>query len=337
MDFKTNITIDASSKKQLLIRNADTHEVVLRYEPNELKVSDNGQKLEFQLKRGLTKGNYYVSIPEYLIFLSGLTFQGIYTKNDWQFKYEGDEQGNYADKVFVKGGTFDMGSNNGDSDEKPIHSVTVRDFYIGKYEVTNAQYAEFLNAKGNQIDSGNTWLDINSSYCQIEKVGNKFQAKSGKETYPVIEVTWYGARAYAQWVGGRLPTEAEWEYAARGGNQSQGYKYSGSNNIDDVAWYSSNTSGSNPRTQVVGTKQPNELDIYDMSGNVWEWCEDTWHGNYNGAPTDGSAWVDSNYTSRVVRGGSWNYFASYCRVAYRLSNNPNNSSDNYGFRVVFLP
>ncbi len=249
----------------------------------------------------------------------------------------------YAAKVFVKGGTFDMGSNNGDSDEKPIHSVTVSDFYIGKYEVTNAQYAEFLNAKGNQSEDGATWLDINNSNCQIEKVGDKFQAKSGKENYPVMLVTWYGARAYAQWVGGRLPTEAEWEYAARGGNKSNGYKYSGSNTFNDVAWYYDNSQNSDNNmsnghgTHTVGTKQANELGIYDMSGNVYEWCEDKWHRNYTDAPTDGTAWIDGNGSNRVIRGGSWSYTPYYCRVANRDDYYPNKGVYFSGFRVVFQP
>ncbi len=246
------------------------------------------------------------------------------------------DNGTYPEdqKVFVKGGTFDMGSNNGASNEKPVHSVTVSDFYIGKYEVTNAQYAAFLNEKGNQREGGKSWLDIDSYYCQIEQVNGVFKAKEGKENYPVIEVTWYGARAYAKWVGGRLPSEAEWEYAARGGNKSNGYKYSGSNNIDDVAWHGSNSGG---HTHTVGTKQANELGIYDMSGNVWELCEDTWHYNYNGAPTDGTAWVDDRHSQRVFRSGSCFYYAKTCRVAKRGLDYPNSSGNNNGFRVVFLP
>ncbi len=129
--------------------------------------------------------------------------------------------------IFVKGGTFNMGSNDSeaDDDEKPIHQVTVSDFYIGKYEVTNKEYCEFLNEKGNQTEGGVTWLDIDDSDCQIEKSNGRFVSKSGKNNHPVIEVTWYGAKAYCKWAGGRLPTEVEWEYAAKAGKN---YKYSGS-------------------------------------------------------------------------------------------------------------
>ncbi len=258
-----------------------------------------------------------------------------------------NDKGTYPQdqKVFVKGGTFMMGSldGEGESYERPQHQVTVSDFYIGKYEVTNAQYAEFLNAKGNQTEGGYTWLDINDGYCQIEQVNGVFKAKAGKENYPVIEVTWYGARAYAKWVGGRLPSEAEWEYAARGGNKSGGYIYSGGNDEQDVMWYSGNSHNtennmsSGKGTHRVGTKQANELGIYDMSGNVWEWCNDKWHSNYIGAPTDGSSWITGGSSNRVLRGGSWDYNADDCRVALRGSYDPDNGDSDIGFRVVFLP
>ncbi len=233
-------------------------------------------------------------------------------------------------KIFVQGGTFKMGSNDSGT-EKPIHSVTLNDFYIGKYEVTNAQFTEFLNAKGNQVESGNNWLSMGGD-CQIYNDKGTFKVKEGKENYPVAYVSWYGARAYAQWVGGRLPTEAEWEYAARGGNKSKGYEYSGSNNIDDVAWY-----GRNSKTKEVGTKQANELGLYDMSGNVSEWCKDKWHYNYENAPTDGTAWVDDEHSNgnRLLRGGSWLGSAIYCRVSSRSSYFPYIGSSDFGFRVVF--
>jgi len=143
--------------------------------------------------------------------------------------------------VQISGGTFQMGSNDGEDDEKPIHSVTVNDFYIGKYEVTNAEFAAFLNVKGNQEEGGTTWLEIESSNCLIEKSNGDFKARTRYENHPVIYVSWYGAKAYCKWLSEttqqnyRLPTEAEWEYAAKGGNKSNGYKYSGSDNVDEVA------------------------------------------------------------------------------------------------------
>ena len=130
----------------------------------------------------------------------------------------------------------------------------------------------------------------------------------------------------------RLPTEAEWEYAARGGQKSRGYKYAGSNALSDVAWYTDN-SGS--KTHPVKQKQANELGLYDMSGNVWEWCQD-WSGSYSSnAQTNPTG--PSSGSDRVIRGGSWNGSASYCRVADRYSNSPGNRNGNLGFRVVLLP
>ncbi len=190
---------------------------------------------------------------------------------------------NYPDRVFVEGGTLESGD----------VMIQLKSFYIGKYEVTNQQYADFLNAKGNQEEGHETWLDIDDEDCQIVQENGVFKPKSGKGNYPVIFVSWYGAKAYAEWVGGRLPSESEWEYAARGGNKSKGYKYSGSDNPDEVAWYDGN---SQRESQSIGTKEANELGIYDMSGNAWEWCQDKWHGN-NGneglpsdTPQDGTAY-----------------------------------------------
>ncbi|MDX1943647.1 MAG: SUMF1/EgtB/PvdO family nonheme iron enzyme [Saprospiraceae bacterium] len=217
--------------------------------------------------------------------------------------------------VLVKGGTFQMGSNEY-AYEKPIHTVTVSDFYISKYEVTFDEYDAFCDATKRQKPADEGW---------------------GHGKRPVINVSWDDATAYCKWLSEktgqnyRLPTEAEWEYAARGGAKSGGFEYSGSKNLDEVAWYGSN-SGS--KTHPVGQKKANELGLYDMSGNVYEWVQDCWNENYKGAPTNGSAWLKGDCSVRVIRGGSWNInFGSYCRVASR--NWYNLSSNNYvGFRLV---
>lgn len=239
-----------------------------------------------------------------------------------------------AGMVYVAGGSFTMGctSEQGDDcdgDEEP-HEVTLSDFYISKYEVTNAEYAEFLNAKGNQTEGGKTWLDIADEYCNIAKKGSRYVAKSGYENHPVIEVTWYGAAAYAKWKGGRLPTEAEWEYAARGGKKQKATKYAGSNNIATAAWYSGNSGAT---THPVGSKQPNELGLYDMSGNVWEWCSD-WYAKdyYSGSPLSNPKGAASG-SRRVLRGGSWSNYPRGCRVAIRGINGPDDSGDDIGFRI----
>lgn len=212
--------------------------------------------------------------------------------------------------VKVAAGSFNMGSNERDS-EKPIHRVNLREFLIGKYAVTQAQYQAVMgnnpsNFKGNQNPVERvSWHDA-MKFCQ------KLSQKTGQKV--------------------RLPSEAEWEYAAKGGNQSKGYEYSGSNNLDEVGWFTDNSGG---KTHPVGQKKANELDIYNMSGNVWEWCEDVWHENYNRAPTDGTAWLVGGGRNRHIwRGGSWLNFAYRCRSANRLEGDIDDRNSYLGFRVV---
>jgi formylglycine-generating enzyme required for sulfatase activity len=150
---------------------------------------------------------------------------------------------------------------------------------------------------------------------------------------------WYAGTGAYQVRPGRfgLPTEAQWEYAARGGCYGKyfDYLYSGGNRLEELGWYNGNSHG---ETHPVGRKLPNALGLYDMSGNVWEWCEDDWHDNYDNAPADGSAWVDSPRGSyRVYRGGSWFVSADGCRVAYRGGDHPVNRFSRLGFRAAFVP
>jgi len=241
--------------------------------------------------------------------------------------------------VFVEGGTFQMGSNEGNNDEWPVHTVTLSSFEISKYEITNSLYCVFLNDIGcssngsfNDTEYGNvTYIDMGDVDCQVIYTGGQFVPESGKGNFPVIEISWYGAHAFALWAGGRLPTEAEWEFAARGGNNSNGYTYSGSNNLDDVAWYSSN---SDRHTHKVGTKAPNELGIYDMSGNVWEWCHDWYAAHYYSVSPQNNPQGPASGSYRVLRGGSRVNNAYLCRVALRYGNNPDDSNYNDGFRIA---
>ena len=244
-----------------------------------------------------------------------------------------------SDLVHVPGGTYTMGctSEQGsecDDDESPLHQVKLSSFYISKYEITNVQYCAFLNAKGNQTEGGVTWLDIESSDCRIEKRSGQYVSQSGYADHPVTEVTWYGAKAFCEWAGGRLPTEAEWEYAARGG-KSGVTKYAGSSSIGNVAWYSGNSGGD---THSVGQKSKNELGLYDMSGNVWEWCSDWYAGDYYKSCDDQGVVSNpegaSNGSERVVRGGGWDYYARDCRVSYRLIWYPHSSRNLTGFRFA---
>lgn len=249
--------------------------------------------------------------------------------------------------VLVTGGDFAMGCRDGrDKDcyhwEKPAHSVRVNSFYIGKYEVTNAEFVKFLNAKGNQTEGGVEWINLSGYYgnekCRISRSDSAFAVEKGYENYPVIYVSWYGANAYCAWMSEqsgkkyRLPAEAEWEYAARGGEKSKAYLYSGSNTLTDVGWFDDNARGT---THPVGGLDANELGLYDMSGNVWEWCADDWHYDYGAAPADGSAWIGNpRGSNRVIRGGSWYRGAQYCRAASRHDGAPDYRYYFVGFRLV---
>lgn len=229
--------------------------------------------------------------------------------------------------VYVGGGSFTMGATqeqyNGytpDADEKPEHMVTLDSYYIGETEVTQALWYAVMGYKptgdGSQWSSsygvGDNYPAYYISYTDCQTFINKLNQLTG-ETF-------------------RMPTEAEWEYAARGGNKSEGYIFSGSNNIGDVAWYTGN-SGS--ISHIVGTKAPNELGLYDMSGNVWEWCSD-WYGNtyysQSGGTTNPTG--PSSGSDRVRRGGSWCANASYCRVANRNLNGPFHRGSNLGLRLA---
>ena len=217
------------------------------------------------------------------------------------------------DMVRVEAGTFTMGATAEMEEpwdyEKPAHQVTLtNDYYIGKYEVTQALWHTVM---------GKNPSDFKGDNLPVEKVSwkdcQKFLSKLNRITGKTF----------------RLPTEAEWEYAARGGNKSRGYQYSGSNNLSDVAWYTAN-SGS--KTHAVGTKQPNELGIYDMTGNVWEWCQD-WYGKYSSSSQVNPTGANSG-SGRVRRGGSWSSNARGCRSSYRASRTPDYRYGNLGLRLV---
>lgn len=216
--------------------------------------------------------------------------------------------------VRLKGGTYTMGctSEQGsdcESNEKPSHQVTVSDFYIGKYEVTQKEWRDIMGSSPSNFKNYDQCPVEQVSWDDIQEFLRKLNAKTGKNY--------------------RLPTEAEWEYAARGGSLSQKYKYAGSNNVDEVAWYSSN-SGS--KTHPVGEKNPNELGLYDMSGNVEEWCGDGF-GVY---PSD----IQTNHQGpstglyRSLRGGSWKNKSQYCRIASRGNDYPHSRTQTSGFRLA---
>ncbi len=228
--------------------------------------------------------------------------------------------------IAVEGGTFTMGAtdeqgNDAESIETPAHQVTLSDYYIGETEVTQALWYAVMGERPT-VD-GNQWT---SSYG----LGDE---------YPAYYISWNDCQEFITKLNAltgknfRMPTEAEWEYAARGGNKSKGYKYSGSNTIDDVAWYSDN-SGSTSHT--VGIKVANELGIYDMAGNVWEWCSD-WHSSYSSSAAQTNPTGPNSGYTREVRGGNWDNNAQLCRVSCRRSNPPSGIYSEGGLRLVLVP
>lgn len=226
---------------------------------------------------------------------------------------------NYPEMITVTGGTFKMGDTHGDggSDEQPVHSVTVKTFKIAKTETTVLQWKTFCNATGRKMPDAPEWGWIDS--------------------HPIVNVSWNDAIAYTEWLSEkfnaayRLPTEAEWEYAARGGNQSKGTKYSGSKSPDNAGWYEENSGGT---THPVAGKTPNELGLYDMSGNVWEWCMDRYGSDYYGSSPNADPKGPASGSYRVLRGGGWDDATSRYRVTIRFNNDPSDGSHTDGFRVV---
>jgi formylglycine-generating enzyme required for sulfatase activity len=243
--------------------------------------------------------------------------------------------------VLVRGGSFTMGctSEQGGDCYDRAHKVTLSDYYMAEHEVTVEEYLAFCNDRGSNWPE---WLKEGSKY-NIETGSDDYYKKKGYSRYgseklPIVGVSWDDAVAYCEWKSGkegrtyRLPTEAEWEYAARGGEHKEGYKYSGGSNLDSEGWYSNNSGG---KPHPVGLKKPNALGIYDMSGNVWEWCSD-WYGDYSsGSQTNPKG--PSTGSRRVYRGGSWGSGAGRCRVAYRGHYGPGNRNYDLGFRVVSSP
>lgn len=241
--------------------------------------------------------------------------------------------------VTVDGGSFDMGCTSANQtqcnfDEFPVRTVTVDTFQMSKYEVTNKQFADFLNNVGASSDgslNGITYLFIANDQCKITYAGFKFSPENGFEDFPVVAVSWDGAYAFCHSVGGRLPTEAEWEFAARGGNLSHNYDYSGSNLIDEVAWNADNSYGV---PHKVGTKNANELGIYDMSGNTMEWCNDWYQWNYYSLGEDINPTGPATGDTKVVRGGSVFNGADDCRVSDRYWHETQNVLKSVGIRVA---
>lgn len=244
-----------------------------------------------------------------------------------------------TDLIQVKGGTFKMGSKTSDTsaelDEQKEHSVTLNTFEISKFEVTVWEWKQFIKANKIKMPIKPSW--------------------GWQDNYPINGITWNEAIAYCNWLstkeklqpcyskkgpnfvcnfkasGYRLPTEAEWEFAAKGGTNSKGFRYSGSDKLEDVAWHKANSNG---QPHTVGTKLPNELGIYDMSGNVWEWCWDWYNKDFYKLEKGDNPKGPEMGERRTVRGGSWDSKSNYVRPANRISTIPSKTHEFYGFRIA---
>ncbi len=339
---------------KILMKNEDTIQGILETED-----------IEIVLDIGPTVKVYKDRIDE-IYFEKGFVSQGIEISGTY-YQNVNKIIGPYDSDKFalVEKGTFWMGSTDKEDNEKPVHEVTFNyNFLMGKYEITNKEYCEFLNDYDVNPDgtkNDRILIDVYNSGCRIGHNGIDFYLKNSNENFPIVYITWWGAIYYCNWLsekeglesaydlktgefinsttgstttditkieGYRLPTEAEWEYAARGGSETQNYEYSGSNDIDEVAWYDGNSGN---RTHEVGTKKPNGLGIFDMSGNVWEWCSGR-HENYSNTEELNPVGFSGGFGC-VFRGGSWGFNGNHCRVAYRGHSLPSNSGNCLGFRI----
>ncbi len=262
--------------------------------------------------------------------------------------------------TFISYGKFKMG----EEVVKPeygalhVHEVSLSTFFLSATELTNREYVAYLNANGNQTQGGASWYQLDGQYAGIEKYGSVFRVTEGLEDHPVVNVTWYGAVSYCNWlskkkglkpfytisgstvtadwtsVGYRLPTEAEWEFAARSGGVQE--EWAGTSSEEELLAFS-NFMGSSDgfrRLAPIASFQANKLGLADMSGNVAEWCWDWYDENYYKSSPEKSPQGPANGTARTVRGGSWNHAKSFCRTTQRYSSKPSTATALIGFRLA---
>ena len=239
-----------------------------------------------------------------------------------------------TDFVTVSAGSFSMG-NSSFVRESPARTVNVSTFYMDKFAVTNAQFAQFVNEYGSQTvvngENAGKAMFVTDSWGIVNNAGT-WVATTGYEQFPAVKVTWYGANEFCKYVGGRLPTEAEWEYAAKGGSSQQAYTFSGSSTAATVAWFYDNSGHLN---KAVATKTANSIGLFDMSGNVYQWCSDRF-GRYGdfGASGDLNPQGPQTGVSRVIRGGYRSIGSGDLHLTNRESISPDESYNFVGFRVV---
>jgi serine/threonine-protein kinase len=239
-----------------------------------------------------------------------------------------------ATMVYVPGGTFQMGSDESDpladADEFPKHEVTVDGFWMDRTEVTNAQFAVFLNECGDRAENGAKFIELEKGYCRIERVEDEYRSRPAAKEYAVVMVSWYGANAYCEWVGGRLPTEAEWEYAARG---SEGRLYPWGD--DTPTCERAHRSACATCAKAVG-QLPEGVSwcgVLDMAGNAWEWVADR-YGEYP-AEKQVNPTGPTSPGLRIARGGGWHANAKELRTTYRLESGAGSCVGCIGFRCAY--
>jgi formylglycine-generating enzyme required for sulfatase activity len=234
----------------------------------------------------------------------------------------------------IPGGTFPMGDFETSSEIAPVHNVTLSAFQMSETPVTNQQYCDFLNEVGLENEGGVDWLKLDSPYALIEKRDGRFVPKYPYDSFPVIEVSWFGAQRFCEWAGGRLPTEAEWEYAARAGGKPFVYA-TGSvpdklrmnylADPNDALWHSLTTVMNYPK---------NRLGLYEMSGNLLEWCRDFFEPDYYVHSPQNDPPGPYGGSLKVVRGGAWCYPVEHAKTFYRGSAKPSSRNNFIGFRIV---
>jgi formylglycine-generating enzyme required for sulfatase activity len=238
--------------------------------------------------------------------------------------------------VYVPAGEFRMGGN-GAEDENPVHTVYLDAFYMDETEVTVGQFSEFLNEMGNQEEGGVPWLNVEDLHAKTRVVDGRFVPFEGFEDYPIMMVSWYGARAYSDWAEKRLPTEAEWEKAARGGIEESPYPWGEEESYEHGNVYGMSGADRWEKTSPVKSFPPNGYGLYDMAGNAWEWCADWYDPAYYERSPEKNPKGPKEGTYKVLRGGSWISKLDFCRVGKRFRYYPEFRNFNFGFRCARTP
>ena len=296
--------------------------VVIQIDPEGSVVRIDGEQVDVSVSPKLSIGEHSIEIVK-----SGyVTIKDKFSVSEDNILFEYKLRKEILqDMLFVNipGGTFSMGSKKGDRDEKPVHLVKIKAFHIMTTEVTQGMWEEVMGS---------------SVWDQRNKTNPDFSLRGEGFNNPMYYVSWKDVQSFIRNLNQRdpgknyrLPSEAEWEYACRAGKSTKFCNGDSKSDLKVVGWFDDNSSN---KTRQVGQKQPNGWGLYDMHGNVWEWCEDRWHENYDNAPNDGSAWVTGSDTRRILRGGAWDRPWKICQSTLRNGVDSDLRSSNWGFRLV---